>query len=282
MQAPSRLGFFARRLLLVIGEIKKAVQDLAKAVTEAGKTAHTQQDPAPLVRAEVNLPEGIEIRKSASDAQSDKNYEFRTLLVSSLTLVAIVIYAVISGWQLWEMKKATTAATESANAATTSLHLDQRAWVGAGGGKFLIDAKELKVEFTVANVGKSPASDVVSNIAWIGKVKGENLYPGDILYPREDGQNGTMFPTQTFQLRNSLPDPIDPYQSSYVDQLRRGDKVLFVFGRIRYRDIFAVWRWTHFCVVVQQDLTTDSPCSFYNDTDSDQNQKDDYGAATPN
>jgi hypothetical protein len=140
----------------------------------------------------------------------------------------------------------------------------------------------MRVEFTVANVGKSPASYVVSNIAWAGKMRGETLHFGDIAYPHEDGQNGTIFPQQTFQLCNTLPPPLDPYQAQYPEDLRKGDRLLFVFGRMKYRDIFKRWHWTHFCVLVQQDLITDKPCDFYNDTDSDEKRGGSYESASRN
>ena len=84
----------AERLLRLIEDIKKAVQNLSEEVREANnKTEKARENISPEVslRAEVNLPEGVEIHKSAADADNDEKYQSRTLLVSSLTLVVLFL-----------------------------------------------------------------------------------------------------------------------------------------------------------------------------------------------
>src|ERR1700683_2220720 len=88
-------GLLARRLLLALEEVKRALQDQTDAVTEGTKIASAKQAVPQLVRAEVSLPESVETRKSAIDARSDRVYQRRTLLVSVLTFIALVIYAVL-------------------------------------------------------------------------------------------------------------------------------------------------------------------------------------------
>jgi len=211
-------------------------------------------------------------RKAQKEHETPTDRAARVTAAATLWMAVFTFFlAATSGFTVWIL-----------NNQLNAMGQDERAWVGAGNGKFVINSKELKVEFTVANVGKSPASYAVSNVAWTGKMKGENLRPADIVYPREDGQNGTIFPTQTFQLSNTLPSPTDQHQAVNADQLSKGERLLFVFGRIKYRDVFKDWHWTHFCVLVQQDLITDKPCDFYNDTDSDKHQQDGYDTATPN
>jgi hypothetical protein len=70
-----------------------------------------------------------------------------------------------------------------------------------------------------------------------------------------------------------LPEPVPPYQAVYVDELSKGDRILYVFAKMKYQDIFRVPHWTHVCVVVNQDLTGNKPCDIYNDTDPDKGQK---------
>jgi hypothetical protein len=79
-----RSSLFARRLLFVVGEVKKAIQDLTEAVTEVSKTANAKQNIPPLVRTEIKLPESIVIHKSKNDATDEKNISFTRSWVSHL------------------------------------------------------------------------------------------------------------------------------------------------------------------------------------------------------
>jgi len=109
-----------------------------------------------LVHAEVHLPHGVEIYKRTSDASDDKKYQFRTLFVAWLTFAALVIYAFISGWQLYEMRKATVATT-------SQLELSERPWISLE--NFTIESPltfdkngfHLTVGYEVKNTGHSPA-----------------------------------------------------------------------------------------------------------------------------
>jgi len=115
MQDPMpRFAVLARRLLSAIKGFEKAILGQVEAVTEATEAAKANQSISPevMVRGELNLPHGVEIRKSATDALVDRKYQRRTLWVGSLTfavaaltLIAIVVYAAISAWQLCEMRK---------------------------------------------------------------------------------------------------------------------------------------------------------------------------------
>jgi hypothetical protein len=109
-----------KRLLGAVKNIEKTIQGKNEAKTKATETTLTQQTVTPLVRADVNLPQGVEVHKATTDATDDKKYQFRTLFVAWFTFGALVIYAVISGWQLYEMRKATRATQCAAEAAESA------------------------------------------------------------------------------------------------------------------------------------------------------------------
>jgi hypothetical protein len=168
-----------------------------------------------------------------------------------------------------------TAAAMSARLASISvtqqhnaMRYDQRAWLGIGDARFAIDAKQLVVGFTVKNVGKSPATTVTGNVAWVGMPKDQKLQARDISYPREPMKDGTIFPGQEFNLENRLPHPDPKYQAAFVELLTRGENTLYVFAKVEYKDIFNASHWTHYCVIVGNDLTRNAPCDIYNDSDS--------------
>jgi hypothetical protein len=172
---PPQFATLAKRLLSAIADIKKSIQDQTEAVTEATKAANAQQGVRPQVLAEVSLPQGLEIRKSAADAGDDKKYQRRTLWVSSLTLIALVGYAIVSFYQLREMRTATKAATRAANEAEQS-NTDARnrfqqeerpyVWLTSDGlgapGYPASPAGQVQWSYRYTNYGKSPAY----NIRW--------------------------------------------------------------------------------------------------------------------
>jgi hypothetical protein len=130
MQDPMpRLAVVARRLLSAIKGFEKAILGQVEAVTEATEAAKANQNVPPevIVRAELNLPHGVEIRKSANDASDDKKYQSRTLwigrltfVVAVLTLFSLIVYACISARQLREMRRAAKATQEAADAAKSA------------------------------------------------------------------------------------------------------------------------------------------------------------------
>jgi len=94
-----------KRLLEAIRNVGQAIQHNTDKITEATKTANAKQSVPPEVRAEVSLPQGIQTRKSAGDSSDDRKYQHRTLLVSWLTLTAIIIYSALVYFQWREMQK---------------------------------------------------------------------------------------------------------------------------------------------------------------------------------
>jgi hypothetical protein len=191
---PPKLSIVARRLLSAIQEIGKAIHDqkeaITVAVTETTKAANEKQSVPPLVHAEVNLLNGVEIHKSTADETDEKNYRSRTLLISwltfavaFLTLVSLIIYAVISNRQLHEMRRTTNAAICAANAATKQADLMQRDLEGTAA--FL----NTKIEFNgfnqpeehltvdLPNTGHLIARDIRADLkVTIRKIPGEETF----------------------------------------------------------------------------------------------------------
>jgi hypothetical protein len=169
----------------------------------------------------------------------------------------------------WDFSRMARNSEEAIRATQESMRLDQRAWLGFGDAKFTISATDMSAGFTARNVGKTPATKVITNVAWTGKIAGTPLTTKDIVYPQKNLESGTIFPSQIFEVSNSLPKPVPAYQSRFVEELRGESRFLYVFGKIEYLDVFGLPHWTHYCVVVSQDLKGNRPCDIYNDSDSD-------------
>lgn len=147
-------------------------------------------------------------------------------------------------------------AKESLDATIDSFKKDQRAWLGAGDAKFAIDEKQLVASFVAKNVGKTPAIKVESNIGWAFKPQGHKLQTSDIVYPKGNNLDGTVFPTQTFQITDTLADVLPAPQAALINDLKNGKRVMYVFTKVEYRDVFNVSHWSHNRAAVARDLPT--------------------------
>ncbi|MHB8389629.1 MAG: hypothetical protein ACYDBH_08610 [Acidobacteriaceae bacterium] len=197
-------------------------------------------------------------------------FGFLGLAIGFLSLLAACIAGYLVYHQWWEMNAQTgfmnlaakQARVESASSTVSTasqiaimqgqlnqqqkaMAMEERAWLGLGDARFSITPDELLAQFTAKNVGKSPAISVTNNIAWIGKRRGDIFTQKDIVYSQKDTRDGTIFPSQTFRVNNSLPKPVPPFQTIFVQQLQHGERILYVFGKVEYRDIFGASHWTH-------------------------------------
>lgn len=145
--------------------------------------------------------------------------------------------------------KAAGAAVESVRAASTSLHLGERAWVGLGPGRaVLAKAEPLKVTIEIDNSGRTPADQVSTGIMLT-------------VLPR-----GTRFPTTRLELpgasfKQMAPEPPQGHQQfqgtfnwrpEEFEAATSGRYVAYIHGVIRYQDIFGMHHYTNFCLIVNK------------------------------
>ncbi|MHB8485524.1 MAG: hypothetical protein ACYDCM_07325 [Candidatus Acidiferrales bacterium] len=180
----------AKRLVSAIEEIRRAIQEQIKPVSVTDSTANeaenVKQGVPPLVRAEVNLPQGVEIHKSASDTRYEQSYQFRTLLsswvsigVAILTLASLIGYAIISYGQLREMRE------------------EQRPYVwltstGLGSPEY-VPTGQILWDWHYTNYGKSPAYD----IRWKSYISIDGApFVRSYKQPKGGGNGSALPPTQ--------------------------------------------------------------------------------------
>jgi hypothetical protein len=131
---PPQLVELAKHLLSSIRDIKEGLGEQKEAITtairETADAKKEKSDVPPRIVAEVILPQGIEVRKSADEQTDDKNYQFKTLriarrslIVSILTLISLIIYAWFTHGQLVEMRKTTRAAQDASYAACVNAQI---------------------------------------------------------------------------------------------------------------------------------------------------------------
>ncbi len=155
-------------------KLNSALDELTKAIRETAETKNADEAPSPKVVVVNDFPKSIETHQSAEDTKHERRYKRWTLFVASLTLVAIVGYAVLVYLQYKEMIDATSAAQQAVqesrlnrrlsekalNATVDQFKVDQRAWVyimGVTLSKSYSESAEGQITIGVANSGKTPA-----------------------------------------------------------------------------------------------------------------------------
>jgi hypothetical protein len=156
-----------RQIKTRLFRLNKTLQRQTKDITKTYENARANIAPSPEVKTIVNLPERIEIRKENSEKKATETYQSRTLFVQRATLVAIVIYAILTAFIYCANKKAAEAAKSAADTARDSLVRGNRPWLGVAGNiKILQQPKptnegipqySVKISLAVKNFGLSPA-----------------------------------------------------------------------------------------------------------------------------
>lgn len=271
MSRTPRFGELARRLLAEVIGFIQAFREQKKGasvkVGEAEKAASEQGNVPPFVK--VQLVESVEVHKSADETANDKNYQSKTLLVAwlsfavaCLTLISLIVYAYITHGQLVEMRRATVAATKSANAATTSLHLDQRAWIGpAQRGDFQWKiGDQMRFPSRIVNTGKTPAiavESVTTSTTMSLEEMPEFTYEPGTGHPTIHNRSAILYGSGSNPITFDLPvykkgtrsGEILKLTPTLLAEMQSKKSFILIYGRITYQDVFGVGHWTNFCSI---------------------------------
>jgi hypothetical protein len=258
------LDFVTRQFIVLAKklreDLRKSLADLntalykhTEAIRESNETRHTEQGPSPEITARVNLPESVEVHQSAANATKERQYRNRTLLVSALTLGAIVIYAVLVYLQYGQM-------IESNKISRDSLIAVQRAFIHFKE----IHVKGLTSEDTTGlfsrqwsfiaateNSGNTPGIEVVNAFGvqnhfladkeFLGIVKKTDLRK-TVVGPKAPLYLGPQNRNEDFIFGPNLPKN-GKFRTFAID------RPLVLFGWIAYRDVFPKTKLhvTEFC-----------------------------------
>jgi hypothetical protein len=198
--------------------------------------------------------------------------EWGELIVSILTLMALVVYTVVT-WKQWRTMNATyceiqrqtasseNAVTEARNAITQSknqFQTDQRPYVWLTGKKpptfadvtEFYHLKDGPVYWTVfySNYGKSPAIEVCREIHLVHAPDTFNkIYdiPHNTCKKKEEG--AILVPTGIFFSTAKTEDSITDQNYS---EITSGEESFAVFGRFDYRDAAGGTYYSQFCLLI--------------------------------
>lgn len=229
------------------------------------------------------------------NTNQEKEYRFQRsylkvqiglLIATTLAFIAAAIYALIAYHQLGIMRNATDATKESADATKDAVqvakdalkanidmaHREQRAWVGptrivrpeskdaTDEPIFIKKGLSARFEIIIVNSGKSPAREVKADKNCFLLPLKDQLVPK---YTHPKISVGVLQPNMSYRLITT----ISPLPTSDIDSIKNGDKILYVFGKITYEDIFRIPHWTTFCMKLIPSLDNFSACDTYNDAD---------------
>jgi len=194
------------------------------------------------------------IAKDKEDKSKCKN---KINFPSWITAFCTVAIAIITGFYTHYASEQVAQMKVVVKNANNQLRLEQRAWVAP----FNISSEAIgnKTIFKVLfkNTGKTPALNVT---AWINRtdrldqitsIDPYSLEPGFILIQEGVGNTSTSD---------------SPIEARDVEAIKHGLQI-YVYGTIRYQDIFGEGHWTQFCYFVGPDLKAFGACKTHNSCD---------------
>jgi hypothetical protein len=238
-------------------------------------------------KPETNPDQEKSEKGSAQKGRTDPNW-----LIAIFTIVLALIAAIQAGfffWQLWMLRKsledsktaadAAKSAAESAKKSADIATNTERAWMVTPRVSFASDwpdltdekaPKKSKMVIRIKNVGRSPAEMESMHIISV-------VYPADWKLPETPiyGDDEEIFEV------HAMPGEIIPagikrelvcrihhaelLTDEQIAEIRDGQKILYCYGRIRYKDISSTQRITHFGYYyhVRKGKTDDIPEAMY-------------------
>ena len=206
---------------------------------------------------------------------------FLGIVVSVLTLLAIVAAAVVYYFQLKEMQKSTTAAKKSSDAAEAAVkqteanvRLDQRAWIALSNITGVPKEGELfrpKVFFQ--NTGRTFAKN--THLAACGDFVDPDKLPdfAERLETSDEkkraaGKKVRALVPPNGNTHDTLEPPSEENRQTKdtIEGLQKGRMKFFIYGQVTYDDVFNQSHWFIFCSTLE-----------YNPREPNENDKWFYG-----
>jgi hypothetical protein len=282
-----KLAMLMRRLLEAVKDVNRAVQNQTEAINAGGENRDAKANIPTEVRCEVRFDQQT---VAQNRAEQDRNHRTQNSVRKAAwaAFIAASIYSIIAACQLHEMQKATRATQDAANAAKDGVtvaeksigatidnfHLDQRAWVGVtqfgsssatqNDAPYIEAGKEVRFIARFTNSGKTPAKTTRTDIAFQFLPKGVQLSP-TLKEPNPPITASTFIvqPGATHFLQ-TLP---TVFSAPQIVAATQGQLVLYVYGTIRYQDVFGKEHSTEFCAFITPSLKSFDGCPSYNDSD---------------
>ena len=157
-------------------------------------------------------------------------------------------------------------ASDNLAAQREAMHLERRAWVGVTGLREISLEVDKPSSFTaeVRNSGATPARITLVRIQ-AHALAPSATFAARYVDPVESPSTLVLQPGMTAGLPHRGRQNLTPAD---VKLLREGTAArVYVFGEIRYRDVFDRPHFTRFCMRIEADLKTSKWCAIHNEAD---------------
>lgn len=171
--------------------------------------------------------------------------------------IVLAVTAMIVGWiegnkQLEVLDKL----NQSSAATATTLRIDQRAWLSPNIiNQIFLEGRPLLVPVQFNNTGKTPAIHVQTCV--VAEIVEKSRKDIDTSCPESSKSPGLsiVFPTghidrvpnASGQGGKTNIDPQGLLRAPLIKELKRGEKMVYVYGRVDYWDVFNKPHWSTFC-----------------------------------
>jgi hypothetical protein len=162
--------------------------------------------------------------------------------------------------------RAQTVANDKALQATIdNFHLDQRAWLAPLVPISKVENGKAFFKVPFKNTGRTPAIDAQAGLKITNN---PSLIPTTDPEP-DKGSGKGLIPPDGVETTSNIDYPLDEAHTKLVLQ---GTHV-YVFGTMRYKDIFGQKHWTQYCYETWGTMEAARPCAVHNKTDDTQKTK---------
>lgn len=261
------------RLRRELAAIRHQIEELCRAIQEYSGVVHSTQEGQQQPR-EARNPARVVVsldKQMAYDtkAQDDRQYKTQDSIRkwTRAAVIAAVIYAAVAGLQWNEMRKATITQKNT-------IVLEERAWLGVirftsslaeqPEVPYVQAGKEVRFVAQFTNTGKTPGKAISTVIAFNFLPKETEVAPESMQPNPFTVQSTMVVQPGAIHFIQTLP---TTFSAENILEATSGTKVLYVYGRIVYLDIFGNERHTEFCALLDQDLEAWTSCARYNNAD---------------
>lgn len=170
-----------------------------------------------------------------------------------------------------QLQKSADAARDGVNQAQAGSRLDQRAWVSMveTAGKPEVNQPFI-VTVRARNTGKTFAEDFSGTVIH-DPLMGKDTIPDFEKRERAAGKNfdsiAILPPSTDYIAPISATKAGEKLSQTGMDLITSGQMVIYVYGRLDYKDVFDCPHWTTFCSKLSSDLKQWTACKWHNAAD---------------
>lgn len=245
---------------MTIGNHDKKPEGSETAKNQSQEKNDESQPTVPSASSKPNTPISTE---GQTGTYEEKNYRLakRQFIVATITLIVVFAYTSIAAYEGRQMKQATDAAKKSANDADAHFSLDERAWIAVGvANGTLFEGKPLYISTRIMNNGRTPARKVTGDfiVEMVSpSAKPEFLYEGRhrfhlpevTVMPNAPIDFPVYGVSQDKKYPIGKPSPEIIYTHEMRIQVEKGSRIIVMYGRVTYEDVFGGRHWVNFCTL---------------------------------